>query len=77
MAYELFRPEGPLAILPLGDGIFQVVWSAPLSHCQRRADLSTPDFLDELATVLPGGIEPDLLLDSPRAFPQQWLLANV
>ena len=76
MAYELFRPEGPLAILPLGDGIFQVVWSAPWSRCQRRADLSTPDFLDELATVLPGGIEPDLLLDSPRAFPQQWLLAK-
>ena len=26
--------------------------------------------------MLPGGIEPDLLLDSPRAFPQQWLLAK-
>ena len=76
MAYEVFRPEGPLAILPLGDGIFQVVWSAPWRRCQRRADLSTPHFLDELATVLPRGIEPDLLLDSPRAFPQQWLLAN-
>ena len=76
VAYELFRPEGPLAILPLGDGIFQVVWSAPLKQCQRRAELPTPEFLDELAAVLPAGIEPDLLLDSPRAFPQQWSLAR-
>ena len=52
MAYELFRPEGPLAILPLGEGVFQVVWSAPWSQCQRRADLATPDFLDELALSL-------------------------
>ena len=76
MAYELFRPEGPFAILPLGDGIFQVVWSAPWTQCQRRADLPTPEFLDELAAVLPAGIEPDLLLDTPRAFPQQWALAR-
>ena len=76
MAYELFRPEGPFAILPLGDGIFQVVWSAPWTQCQRRADLPTPEFLDELAAVLPAGIEPDLLLDTPRAFPQQWSLAR-
>ena len=76
MAYELFRSEGPLAILPLGEGVFQVVWSAPWSQCQRRADLATPQFLDELASVLPAGIEPDLLLDSPRAFPQHWSLAR-
>ncbi len=76
MAYEMFRSEGPLAILPLGEGVFQVVWSAPWGQCQRRADLATTQFLDELATVLPAGIEPDLLLDSPRAFPQHWSLAR-
>ena len=31
---------------------------------------------DRLAAVLPKGIEPDFLLDQPRAFPQQWLLAR-
>ena len=76
MAYELFRSEGPLAILPLGEGVFQVVWSAPWSQCQLRADLASPQYLDELASVLPAGIEPDLLLDSPRAFPQHWSLAR-
>ena len=75
-ACELFRPEGPLAVLPLGQGAFQVVWSAPLERCQQRSTLQRSAFLDQLAAVLPQGIEPDRLLDQPRSFPQQWLLAR-
>ena len=75
-ACELFRPEGPFAVLPLGQGTFQVVWSAPWQRCQQRSTLQRSEFLDQLAAVLPPGIEPDRLLDQPRAFPQQWLLAQ-
>ena len=75
-AFELFRPEGPLAVLPLGDGTAQVVWSAPMHRCEQRAALPGSAFLDQLAAVLPQGLEPDLLLDTPRAFPQQWQLAQ-
>ena len=75
-ACELFRPEGPFAVLPLGQGRFQVVWSAPWQRCQQRSTLKRSQFLDQLAAVLPPGIEPDRLLDQPRAFPQQWLLAR-
>ena len=75
-AFELFRPEGPLAVLPLGSGTAQVVWSAPFQSCEQRAGLSGSAFLDQLAAVLPQGLEPDLLLDTPRAFPQQWQLAR-
>ena len=75
-AFELFRPEGPLAVLPLGNGTAQVVWSAPFQSCEQRAGLSGSAFLDQLAAVLPQGLEPDLLLDKPRAFPQQWQLAR-
>ena len=75
-AFELFRPEGPLAVLPLGQGTAQVVWSAPMHRCEQRAALEGAAFLDQLATVLPQGLEPDLLLDTPRAFPQQWQLAR-
>ncbi len=75
-ACELFRPEGPFAVLPLGQGNFQVVWSAPWHLCQQRSTLKRSQFLDQLAAVLPPGIEPDRLLDQPRAFPQQWLLAR-
>ena len=75
-AFELFRPEGPMAVLPLGKGTAQVVWSAPFQRCEQRAGLSRTAFLDQLAAVLPQGLEPDLLLDTPRAFPQQWQLAR-
>ena len=75
-ACELFRPEGPFAVLPLGQGVFQVVWSAPWQRCQQRSLLQRSAFLDQLAAILPPGVEPDRLLDQPRAFPQQWLLAR-
>ena len=75
-AIELFRPEGPLAVLPLSGGCFQVVWSAPMERCQDRAALPKAAFLDQLAGVLPEGVEPDLLLDQPAAFPQQLMLAR-
>ena len=75
-ACELFRPEGPLAVLPLGNDHFQVVWSAPMQRCQDRSALPPSEFLDQLAGILPQGIDPDLLLDQPKAFPQQWMLAR-
>jgi 2-octaprenyl-6-methoxyphenol hydroxylase len=65
-ACELFRPEGPLAVLPLGNDHFQVVWSAPMQRCQDRSALPPSEFLDQLAGILPQGIDPDLLLDQPR-----------
>ncbi|QNI88198.1 FAD-dependent monooxygenase [Synechococcus sp. ROS8604] len=68
-AFECFRPEGPLAILPLGNSDFQVVWSAPLRRCRQLAGLERSAFLDQLCTILPQGLEPDALLDSPAAFP--------
>ena len=75
-ACELFRPEGPLAVLPLGNDHFQVVWSAPMQRCQDSSALPPSEFLDQLAGILPQGIDPDLLLDQPKAFPQQWMLAR-
>ena len=74
-AFECFRPEGPLAILPLGKTDFQVVWSAPLHRCRHLASLETSAFLDQLCTILPHGLEPDALLDSPAAFPLEISLA--
>lgn len=75
LAYELFRAEGPLAVLPLGDRTFQIVWSAPLARCQERASLPGPRLLDRLATVLPAGLEVEALLDQPSAVPLQLSLA--
>jgi 2-octaprenyl-6-methoxyphenol hydroxylase len=75
-AWELLRPEGPFAVLPLGGGQFQLVWSAPAERCLRRQDLPDSTFLDELAGVLPDDLQPDALLDRPRSFPVALLLAR-
>jgi len=75
-AWEVLRPEGPFAVLPLGDGHFQLVWSAPQASNSRREALEPAAFLDGLAAVLPDGLEPDALLDRPRAFPAGLQLAH-
>ena len=73
-AFELFRPR-PLAVLPWVTGQRSGV-ECPMHRCEQRAALPGSAFLDQLAAVLPQGLEPDLLLDTPRSFPQQWQLAQ-
>ena len=74
-AWELFRPEGPLAVLPLGAGRFQIVWSASAATCRQLEALTASAFLDRLAGVLPDRLQPDALEDRPRAFPVGLALA--
>jgi 2-octaprenyl-6-methoxyphenol hydroxylase len=68
-AWELFRPEGPFAVLPLGDDAFQLVWSAPLPRLQQLEALEPAAFLDALSAALPEQLQAEVLLDRPRAFP--------
>lgn len=75
-AWEILRPEGPFAVLPLGARRFQIVWSAPLERCRRMEALEPVAFLDLLAGVLPDQLQPDVLLDPPRAFPVELRLAS-
>lgn len=75
-AWELLRPEGPFAVLPLGDGLFQLVWSAPAPRCRQLESLGDAAFLDALAGALPDQLQPDALADDPRAFPVALLLAR-
>jgi 2-octaprenyl-6-methoxyphenol hydroxylase len=75
-AWEILRPEGPFAVLPLGGRRFQIVWSAPLERCRRMEAMEPAAFLDLLAGVLPDRLQPDALLDRPRAFPVELRLAS-
>ncbi len=68
-AWELFRPEGPFAVLPLGGDAFQLVWSAPLSRLRQLEQLDAVAFLDALSGALPEELQAEVLLDQPRAFP--------
>ena len=75
-AWELLRPEGPFAVLPLGERQAQLVWSAAAPRCRQRQDLDDSALLELLAGVLPAGLEPDGLLDAPRGFPVALELAR-
>ena len=74
-AWELFRPEGPLAVLPFGGGQAQVVWSAPQQRCQERCELAPDAFLTALNQALPPTAQATTLLDQPAWFPVEWRLA--
>ncbi|MFZ9849207.1 MAG: FAD-dependent monooxygenase [Vulcanococcus sp.] len=74
-AWELFRPEGPFAVLPLGGDAFQLVWSAPLPRLRQLEALDGVAFLDALSAALPEHLQAEVLLDQPRAFPVGWELA--
>ena len=74
-AYELFRSEGPMAVLPLGQDRYQLVWSAPLQRCRDRAASSPSELLSALNTLLPDGVNGVELLDEPGAFPLELSLA--
>ena len=75
-AWELLRPDGPFAVLPLGERRFQLVWSAPTARCQQLEALDGPAFLDRLAGVLPDVLQPEALLVQPRSFPVALQLAR-
>jgi len=68
-AWELFRPEGPFAVLPLGGDAFQLVWSAPMQRLRQLESLDPVAFLDSLSAALPEPLQAEVLLDQPRAFP--------
>ena len=68
-AFEIFRKEGPLAVLPMKNNIFQIVWTAPLAKCKSLSKLKHSLFLDQLASILPDALQPDLLVDRLSFFP--------
>lgn len=75
-AWEVLRPEGPFAVLPLAAPRFQLVWSAPAQRCRSLEALNDAAFLDRLAAVLPEGLQPDALHGAVRSFPVGLALAH-
>jgi 2-octaprenyl-6-methoxyphenol hydroxylase len=63
-------------VLPLGNGLTQLVWSAPASRCRQLESLPPTAFLDSLMAVLPDPLEADALRDRPRGFPVGLRLAR-
>tara|TARA_Y100001968_G_scaffold178802_1_gene163617 strand:- start:8905 stop:10041 length:1137 start_codon:yes stop_codon:yes gene_type:complete len=57
-AYEIFRYEGPLALLPLHNNIYQVIWFSQESKLNAKLKLSNTKLLETLTSILPDDIKP-------------------
>jgi 2-octaprenyl-6-methoxyphenol hydroxylase len=75
-AWEILHPEGPFAVLPMGAGRHQLVWSAPAWRCRKLETLGDTAFLDALVGPLPELLQPEVLFDKPRCFPVTLQLAK-
>lgn len=56
VAYERFTTQGPVALLPQGDG-YAAVWTVPETACTALSSLGDSEFLARLDAVFSGRIE--------------------
>ncbi|EPS68409.1 hypothetical protein M569_06359, partial [Genlisea aurea] len=57
-AWQRFLPDGPIALLPVGDRFSNVVWTMSPEESQRRKLMSEVDFVSEVNRALDGGYGP-------------------
>ena len=75
-AWEVFRDEGPLALLPIDANRTQVVWSTSRATATALLQTDTATFSRQLAAALPGNVKLLELLNTPQAFPVGLQLAR-
>ena len=68
-AYEIFRNEGPLALLPLASNRYQVIWTASTTKSIDRLNSSKTFLLDNLSTLLPECFKLDQINSEINIFP--------
>ena len=52
-AYEIFRKEGPLALLPLEKNLYQVIWTSSTLKTIERINTDKNFLMDNLSSILP------------------------
>ena len=74
IAYERFWPTGPLALLPLPEQRWGLVWTLPHAQAAALAQAPVATFLAQLAPYLPfAGVT---LVGQRRCFPVRWRQAR-
>ena len=68
-AYEIFRKEGPLALLPLDKNKYQIIWTATTSKSMDRLNSSKSFLLDNMSTILPEYFKLDQINSEINIFP--------
>ena len=51
LAFERFTPNGPLALLPMQDERYSLVWTHPSNHAQQIQELGDLEFLSQLQSA--------------------------
>ena len=67
-AYEIFRSEGPLALLPLSDKIYQVIWFSSESDTKSKLEITQTKLLEKLSAELPDNINPEKIIGNISSF---------
>ena len=68
-AYEIFRKEGPLALLPLEKNLYQVIWTSSKSKSIERLNSDKNFLMDNLSTILPDEFKLDQIIGEFNIFP--------
>ena len=68
-AYEIFRKEGPLALLPLDKNLYQVIWTSSTSKSMERLNSDKNFLMDNLSTILPDEFKLDQIIGEFNIFP--------
>tara|TARA_Y200000002_G_scaffold268113_1_gene222928 strand:+ start:273 stop:1427 length:1155 start_codon:yes stop_codon:yes gene_type:complete len=68
-AYEIFRKEGPLALLPLDTNRYQIIWTASTSKSMDRLNSTKSFLLDNLSTIVPEYFKLDQIDSAINIFP--------
>ncbi|MEN9206865.1 MAG: FAD-dependent monooxygenase [Gloeomargarita sp. GMQP_bins_120] len=74
VAYERFWPAGPLALLPLPEQRWGIVWTLPHAEAQRLLQAPVAEFLGELQPFLP--FTQVMEVGPRRCFPVEWRQAR-
>jgi len=68
-AYEFFRKEGPLALLPLEKNLYQVIWTSSTLNSIERLNSDKNFLMDNLSTILPAEFKLDQIVGEFNIFP--------
>jgi len=68
-AYEIFRSEGPLALLPLDKNLYQIIWTSSTSKSLERINYDKNFLIDNLSSILPSNFKLDQMVGEINTFP--------
>ncbi len=67
-AYEIFRSEGPLALLPLSNNVYQIIWFSSALETKSKLELTHTKLLEKLKIVLPQNTIPEKIIGNISSF---------